>query len=94
MQSSSSRPWQCRMGTAWLWNEVGSGGGNLSLESGLHSNAFDFMNHSRGSVQVIEMVTFLRNVSKKHKKQVENALKPVLQEGTKKANNYHVAGAV
>lgn len=35
------------------------------LELGLHSNAFDFMNRSSGSVRVIELVTFLRKISKK-----------------------------
>lgn len=55
------------------------------LDLGLHSNTFDFMNHSTGNVQVIKLVTFLREVSKKHKKQVENALKLAVQEGTKKA---------
>lgn len=29
-------------------------------EFGLHNNTFDFMNHSRGSVQVIQLVTFLK----------------------------------
>lgn len=53
------------------------------LEFGLHNSTFNFVNHSSGNVQVISLVTSLRNFSKKDKQQVEDISKPVAQEGTK-----------
>lgn len=42
------------------------------------------MNHSSGNVQVMELVTLLRNFSRKLE-QIENTLEPVAQDGTKQA---------